>query len=64
LIVDDDDMELVEWFEVENVGASHRIRRLDAPPKQIRKRDLAFEDARICADYFGSNPIYSAFQFR
>jgi hypothetical protein len=61
LIVDDDDAELVEWFEVENAGASQRIRRSDVPPKQIRKRDLASGDARICADYFGSNPVYSAF---
>jgi hypothetical protein len=35
LIVDDDDVELVEWFEVENAGASQRIHRSDVPPKQI-----------------------------
>jgi hypothetical protein len=57
LIVDDDDAELVEWVEVENARASHRIRCSDAPPKQIRKRDLASGDARIRADYFGSNTV-------
>jgi hypothetical protein len=31
--------------------------------KQIRKRDLASRDARIRADYFGPNLVYSAFQF-
>ena len=64
LIVDDDDAEVVEWFELENAGSPRRIRRSDAPPKQIRQRDHGYGDARIRADYFGPNPVYSAFQFR
>jgi hypothetical protein len=64
IVVDDDDVELVEWIEVKNAGASYRIHHLDAPPKKIRKRDLASRDVRIRADYFGPNPVYLAFQFR
>jgi len=63
-IVDDDDLELLESFELENAGPSRRRRRSDGPPKQIRQRDHAVGDARIRADYFGPNPVYSAFQFR
>ena len=64
LIDDDEYLEAVQLLELENAGSSRRIHRSDAPPKQIRQRDHAYGDARIRADYFGPNPIYSAFQFR
>ena len=64
LIVDDDDLDVLELFELKNAGPSHHRRRSDGPPKQIRQRDHAVGDARIRADYFGPNPVYSAFQFR
>jgi len=64
LIDDDEYLEAVQLLELENAGSSRRIHRSDAPPKQIRQRDYAYGDARIRADYFGPNPVYSAFQFR
>ena len=35
-IVDDDDLEVLESFELENAGPSRRRRHSDGPPKQIR----------------------------
>ena len=61
---DEDDFHLIDDDEYLNAGSSRRIRRSDAPPKQIRQRDHAYGDARIRADYFVPNPVYSAFQFR
>ena len=64
LLVDDDDLEVLELFELENAESSRHMRRSDGPPKQIRQRDHAAGDARIRADYFGPNLVYSSLQFR
>ena len=36
LIVDDNDLEVLESFELKNAGPSCHRRRSDGPPKQIR----------------------------
>jgi len=47
------------YAEEEEASSSRRRRDPNAPPKKIRQRDHAMGDARIRADYFGDNPVYS-----
>jgi hypothetical protein len=49
---------------VEEASSSRRRRDPNAPPRTIRERDREMGNARIEADYFGSNPVYSDDMFR
>jgi len=57
----DDDIEtaMAGYLHITEAESSRGRRDPDAPPRQIVERDHAMGHARIMADYFGPNPIYT-----
>jgi len=66
LLVFDEDLEEMATgaYLFSEESSSRRRRAPDAPPRQVIHRDHAMGDARIRADYFGPNPVYTDYQFR
>ena len=62
-----DDLDEMEeacyWFDAAE-SSGNRRRRGSVPGHIVIERDHAAGHARIMADYFGPNPVYSDYQFR
>ena len=62
-----DDLDEMEeacyWFHATE-SSGNRRRRGSVPGHIVIERDHAAGHARIMADYFGPNPVYSDYQFR
>ncbi|CAN6270843.1 unnamed protein product [Urochloa humidicola] len=66
ILFDDDEADIATYNHLVQAESSHtrRRRRLDAPPKVIRQRNLAAGHRQIKADYFVAHPVYNDNQFR
>ncbi|CAN6175342.1 unnamed protein product [Urochloa humidicola] len=66
ILFDDDEADIATYNHLVQAEGSHtrRRRRLDAPPKVIRQRNLTAGHRQIKADYFVAHPVYNDNQFR